>query len=261
MAILHGPICLAARTGTEDLRGLVANDTRWAHIAHGALLPLDEAPMLVCDPGDIPKAVTPVPGRPLRFMIEGIIKPDDYRGLVLEPFYGLHDARYIMYWRTAADKEYEAIQAAIKTAQQEKQRLDGITLDRVSPGEQQPEADHNLQHQLSESGVYRNRFLRHAQSPGWFSYDLRVAEDEPLSLYVLYWGRETGQRTLDILVDGRRLVTENPVGQWNLDEFVARQYPIPADWIHGKPKVTVRFNPHAGHTAGGIFDLRIIRSK
>ena len=63
---------------------------------------------------------------------------------------------------------------------------------------------------------------------------------------------------MDILVDGQRLVTENPVRQWNRDEFVAVQYPLPADQLSGKTRITVRFNPHPNHTAGGIFDLRVL---
>jgi len=237
----------------------VADDTRWAHIAHGELMPLEEAPMLVCDKTDIVNNITPGPGQPLHFKAKTLIKPDQYKDLVLEPFYGVHDARYMMYWRTTAPKEYASIQTAIRQAQAQKQRLDQITLDRVIPGEQQPEADHNLQHERSESGNYRNRSLRHVQSPGWFSYDLRVDPEQSVSLYILYWGRETGRRTVDILVDGQTLVTENPVGKWNQDEFVSIEYPIPAEWIQGKQKITVRFNPHEGHTAGGIFDVRILK--
>jgi DUF1680 family protein len=259
VAVLHGPIVLATRTGTEDLRGLVADDTRWAHIAHGALLPLEEAPMLVGDPASIPDKITPVPGRPLSFKAETLIRPEAYGHLVLEPFHRIHDARYMMYWRTAPLEKYGEIRATIKAMQEQKLRLDRATLDRVVPGEQQPEADHNLRHQDSEGGVYRSRHLRHVRAPGWFSYDLRVDPDKPLALYVLYWGWERGRRTFDILVDGQRLVTENTMGKWNKNEFVAVQYPLPEKWIKGKTDVTIKFKPHPAHTAGGIFDIRIVK--
>ena len=259
IAVLHGPIVLAAKTGTEDLRGLVADDSRWAHIAHGELLPLEEAPMFVSDDDTITDQITPVAGQSLHFQARSLIQPATYKDLTLEPFYRIHDARYIMYWRTTKSQTYRAIQAAIKQTQEEKLRLDRCTLDRVIPGEQQPEADHNLQHEHSESGIYRNRSLRHVKSPGWFSYDLRIDPNKSLALYVLYWGNERGRRTVDILVDGQRLTSENPVGRWNRDDFVAVQYPLPAGWLSGKIKITVRFNPHSGHTAGGIFDLRILK--
>jgi DUF1680 family protein len=47
VAVLNGPILLAARTGTEDLKGLMANDGRWAHIASGKRLPIDKAPIII----------------------------------------------------------------------------------------------------------------------------------------------------------------------------------------------------------------------
>ena len=39
VAILHGPIVLASPAGTNDLRGLYANDSRMGHVASGPLVP------------------------------------------------------------------------------------------------------------------------------------------------------------------------------------------------------------------------------
>lgn len=260
VALLHGPIVLAAETGTEDLRGLIADDQRWAHIAHGELLPLDEAPMLVGDPASIPDKVTPVDGsEEIRFTAAELIRPDSFKSLVLKPFYEVHDARYMMYWRLTRPEEYAQIQADLKADEQQRLLLDRRTVDRVIPGEQQPEADHNLQSQNSESVVWRNLHLRHVQAPGWFSYDLKVTPNTPLALYVLYWGHESGNRTFDIKIDGKKLTTENLVNKWNRDRFEPVQYPLPADLLKGKQKITVTFEPHPGSYAGGIFDLRIVR--
>jgi uncharacterized protein len=99
VAILYGPIVLAAKTGTENLQGLVADDGRWSHIANGPQLPLDTAPMLVGKLSDIAQKVTPIAGENLHFKADTLIKPDTFRNLVLEPFFRIHDARYMMYWR------------------------------------------------------------------------------------------------------------------------------------------------------------------
>src|SRR5690606_34380266 len=56
-AVLYGPIVLAAVTDRDDLAGLVAGEGRMDHIASGALRPLDKAPMLVCEQGDLPRLV------------------------------------------------------------------------------------------------------------------------------------------------------------------------------------------------------------
>ena len=53
VAILHGPILLAAKTGADDLDDLIAGDGRMAHVSSGPYLPLDAAPMLVGDTGTL----------------------------------------------------------------------------------------------------------------------------------------------------------------------------------------------------------------
>ena len=35
IAFMHGPILLGAKTGTEDLKGLIADDSRWGQIPGG----------------------------------------------------------------------------------------------------------------------------------------------------------------------------------------------------------------------------------
>lgn len=257
-AVLYGPIMLAAETGAEDLQGLIADDQRWSHIAHGRLMPLAEAPMLVGDPDAITEKITPVDGEGLRFKADELIRPQGYQDLRLEPFFRIHDARYIMYWHLTTPQQYQQLIAEQKQQEQRLLQLDSKTVDRVIPGEQQPEADHNMQSEGSEAGVYRNRALRHVRAPGWFSYDLRVDPDEKLALMVLYWGNENADRQFDILIDGQKLVTEDLAGKWNQEDFVPVFYPVPESWINGKESVTVTFRPRPGNWAGGIFDLRMV---
>jgi len=42
-AFLYGPIVLATSTGTENLDGIYADDSRGGHIAHGRQTPLQDA--------------------------------------------------------------------------------------------------------------------------------------------------------------------------------------------------------------------------
>jgi uncharacterized protein len=260
VALLHGPILLAARTGTEDLRGLIAGEGRMDHVAHGTLLGLDEAPMLVSERDAIPDKINPIAGASLRFTASKLIRPETYRDLVLEPFYRIHDSRYVMYWRVTTPEGFAEVQAAIREREAAAMRLDQRTIDRVIPGEQQPEVEHNFKSEGAEAGVLRGASWRHARAPGWFSYELRVVPDTPLELGVRYWGNERGGRTFDILIDGKTLATENTAAKWNRNEFVDVHYPIPSEWVRGRQFITVTFRPHAGHHAGGVFDLRILRA-
>ena len=49
LAFMHGPVLLGAKTGTEDLKGLIADDGRWGQYAAGEYLPVDQAPILIDD--------------------------------------------------------------------------------------------------------------------------------------------------------------------------------------------------------------------
>ena len=68
IAFMHGPILLGAKTGTEDLEGLVADDSRWGHIAVGKKLPIDQAPIIIEDNlSKITDELVPVKDKPLTF--------------------------------------------------------------------------------------------------------------------------------------------------------------------------------------------------
>src|SRR5690606_19710741 len=80
--ILRGPILLAAKTGTEDLHGLVAGDDRWAHIAAGKLLPLDEAPFSIGSREEIQAKLDhmqAVPGKSLTYTVPGLFEQEQYK--------------------------------------------------------------------------------------------------------------------------------------------------------------------------------------
>ena len=260
VAILYGPIVLGAKTGTEDLQGLIADDGRWSHIANGKLLPLETTPMLVGKVSEIPERVTPIKGESLHFNASALIEPAKFSNLVLEPFFRIHDARYMMYWRVTQPEDYEQTQSQIKASEQQLLELDRKTIDRVIPGEQQPEADHKMKQEGSESGNHQNKAYRHALAPAWFSYELKVTQDKSLALYVTYWGNESGRRTFDILVDDKKLATENLTNKWNKEDFFSVQYPLTKEMISGKEYITVTFKPQSGNYAGGIFDLRVVEA-
>jgi hypothetical protein len=105
---MHGPILLGAKTGTEDLKGLVADDGRWGQIAGGQKLPIDKAPIIIED--DISKItdkLVPVNDKPLTFTIPGL-KMINPINVVLEPFFRIHDARYMMYWMSLTNTQYRS---------------------------------------------------------------------------------------------------------------------------------------------------------
>ena len=259
IAILHGPIVLGAKTGTEDLKGLIADDSRWGHIASGKKLPVDKAPVIIeDDPSKITKALVPVKGQPLHFTMTGlkIINPEK---LVLQPFYTIHNARYMMYWMSLTNTQYHTYIDSIAAAEKEKLGLQKRTVDFVAPGEQQPEADHFMLDSNSKSGNNQNEFWRDAANGGYFSYALSTNRETGLVLRVRYWGAEWGARKFDIYIDDQLLVTENNTGRWNRSGFFDIEYPIPENLLKDKEQVRVKFRALPGNTAGAVYYIRLIR--
>jgi uncharacterized protein len=261
IAIMHGPILLGARTGTEDLKGLVADDGRWAHIASGKKLPIDKAPIIIED--NIPSLVNklkPVEGKPLTYTASEIrlVNPID---VVFEPFFKIHDARYMMYWMALSNKAYRSYVDSIAALEEERGALQKRTIDFVAPGEQQPEVDHSMQRQNSNTGNYLDEFWREARSGGFFSYKLSTNKEMGLSLIVRYWGAETGNRKFDIYVNDEKLVTEDLSGKWNQRKFEEVEYSIPDAMVKDKETIIVKFQPLEGNTAGAVYYVRVARKK
>ena len=265
IAIMHGPILLGAKTGTEDLTGLVADDSRWGHIASGKMLALDQAPIMVGDRTTFPTKLIPVAGKSLTYTAQGLFVTKADSALTLEPFFRIHDSRYMMYWLTLTKSRYQTTVDSLAAVQKASLLLEARTIDKVAPGEQQPEVDHKLQSLNSHTGNYQNEFWRDASTDctggngGYFSYSMLTNKESNLSLMVRYWGNEGCSRTFDILINGVKLVTENIIGKWNKSAFVNVEYPIPNSMVTGKDTIIVRFQATSG-VAGGVYHLRVLRS-
>ncbi|OHB64877.1 MAG: hypothetical protein A2168_07035 [Planctomycetes bacterium RBG_13_50_24] len=119
VAILHGPIVLAAKTSQENLDGLRAEQGRWVHIPNGPLVPLNQAPVLVTeDVNTLSEQIRPVPDKPMTFSAASVIQPKACQSLELIPFYRVHDARYMIYWRLASPQRYNEIVRQLKAEEQ-----------------------------------------------------------------------------------------------------------------------------------------------
>jgi hypothetical protein len=259
IALMHGPILLGAKTGTEDLKGLIADDGRWGQNASGKYLPVDQAPIIIEDDiQNIVNKLVPVKDKPLNFKLN--VKMINPAELTLEPFYKIHDARYMMYWLALSNSGYKAYSDSLTKIESEKLALEKRTIDYVATGEQQPETDHAMQSEKSNKGNNLNEFYRDARGEGHFSYDLATKSETNLSLLLRYWGAEWGNRKFDIYIDNEKLVTEDNTGRWNQSMFKDVVYPIPDSMIKGKTHVRVKFQALPGNTAGAIYIVRLLRS-
>ena len=261
IAMMHGPVMLAMNTGTEDLAHLIADDSRFGQLASGKKLPVDQAPILINNHIDeIANQIQPIAGKPLHFtlstkMVNGINNE-------LMPFFELHDARYMMYWLALSEDNYKGYLDNLAKAEQERQALEDRTVDKVQPGEQQPESDHFMETDDSYVGNSNDVFYRDANDGHYFSYLMQTGGQTELSLRLKYWGvGEWKSHEFDILVDDVLVKEVNNTGKYRISEFKYETYPIPADVLTGKKQVRVKFVAKPRKQIGEIYEVRLVKNK
>ncbi len=258
IAFMRGPILLGAKTGTEDLHGLLAGDGRWDQYPGGKMLPIDQAPILIEDDiKNIADKLIPVKDNPMKFKLEvKMVNPVD---VTLEPFANIHDSRYMIYWLALTSNGYNSYKDSLTKRENEKIAIEKRTIDFIATGEQQPETDHDMKMEHSESGNSNNEFYREASRGGFFSYDMNTNSETNLSLLVRYWGVEWGGRKFEIYIDNELLLTEDNTGRWNQSKFYDINYEIPNSMVKNKDKIRVKFQALPGNTAGPIYFVRLLK--
>jgi uncharacterized protein len=260
VAFLRGPIVLASPAGTNNLRGLYADDSRMGHVAHGPVVPMDQVPVLLASAGDVSQYVKPDPAAgPLHFRLTDVVEPSVSDGLPLIPFFRLHNARYQMYWQLTSKEQIAARKEQLVAAERAKAVREANTLDRVAPGEQQPEVEHDYLGQNSDSGLRDGQRWRRGE---WFQYSLSPRGEKSVELSVTYWGGDAG-RAYDILINGELLATETLAGA-KPNEFIEKRYPLPAKFLDGNVagRVVVRFSAKSAPPtrAAGVYDVRLMKT-
>lgn len=256
VAVLKGPILLAAKTDTTDLKGLFADESRMGHIAGGTQYPLQDMPVFVSNNDDYSKSIKAISGKQSMYTAQSLIYPEKYKNLELMPFYKLHDSRYVIYWKTETPGSLKESMARLEAAEKEKLALNKITLDMVFPGEQQPESDHFIQTENSENGISQDRHWRSAR--GWFTYTLKDEGKRAGSIRITYHGKDA-KRSFNILADDV-LVAAVKADKESGDRFYSVDYPLP-DVVLAKNtgKINIRFVADAGSETARIYEVRLIK--
>lgn len=262
VALMHGPIVLAMNSGTEDLAMLKADDSRFGQLAVGKKLPVDKAPYLLADKvEDLARSMTPVPGKPLHFTLTSQQEGNKTATYELEPFFALHDARYMLYWLALGKDDYKSYLDNLAREEEARLALDAATVDKVQPGEQQPEADHFMETDDSWKGVTNDVPFRDARSGHYFSYKVQTKGKTDLALRIRYWGQdEWSTREYDIYVDDVKVKEVRASRKWRSSQWKYETYPIPAEVLKGKDNVRIKFVAVNGCQVGGIYEMRLVEN-
>lgn len=252
-SFMYGPIVLASRMGKQDQVGLFADESRGGHIAVGPQYPLQDMPVLVGDTADVLSHIHKVEGKPMTFKLGGLY-PERYKEMTLEPFNGVHECRYMVYWPVISAEKLKAQQEALAAAERKRQALEAATADKVICGEQQPESDHFIQSERSRTGSDNDRHWRSAEKEGWFSYRMRTNGRAVNSLRLEYMADDAA--SLMLSVDEGQSVMVKLEGGRGMKTAVVE---LPEN-VEGKEVLTVKFSPDGQGATPRLYEVRLMVS-
>ena len=244
VAILWGPLVLAGKLDAADGH---------KHTPGSDMDDLKAIPVFVAAGRPVGEWLKPVDGQAGVFRSVGVGRD---REVEMLPFYQLHRLRYAAYWDLFTPDGWQEKSAGIARQRDRQLKLEAATVAFCQPGEMQPERDFHQQGEDSTPDRVMGRACRRGTK--WFSFDLPVEAAKPMMLVVTYTRDEWRRRTFDILIDGVK-VAEQVIEQRGPHELFDAEYPLPADVVRNKAKVTVRFQASGGNEIAAVFGLRMIR--
>jgi len=261
VAIMWGPLVLAGDlegdSGGGD-RGRREERRRRAGRGRSQrpLSARQETPALVAADQPVEGWVTPVELGEGKFRTDGVGRTRD---VPLEPFYRLHRKRYVGYFDLFTPDEWQRKSAELAAERIRQRKLELATVGFAQPGEMQPEREFNYQGDRAMPLRVEGRAGRVGR--GWFSFDMPVDRAAPMALVVTYHSGDSRRRSpsaFTIAVDGAKIADEQ-VEPSSPPRFFDVEYPLPADVIGDKDKVTVRFEAKEDAQIGPVFGVRIVR--
>lgn len=175
----------------------------------------------------------------------------------LIPYFEVGGRRMMVYFQHFPPATWQEQLADLRMREHREEWLRERTVSQFTPGEMQPERDHNLRGEKSTPHQFEGRKYRETLG-GWFSFDMAVASDVPNTLYCTYWGNRFYNHSFDIEVEGVKVGFEN-IHNWGA-QYVERSYRIPVELTSGKEIVTVTLRAiRDDAVAGPLFDCRVMK--
>jgi hypothetical protein len=244
VAILWGPLVLAGDLGPESER----------REPGAQAAPPPAAPVFIAAERPVGDWLKPVPDKAGCFRTERVGRD---REVDFVPFYRLHRRTYAVYWDLFTPAEWDKRAAEIAAQQEQQRKLEAATVGFAQPGEMQAERDARMEGEDTTPERLMGRPGRRGRK--WFSFELPVDPAHPMTLVVTYNHDEWQERAFDILVDGQR-IGEQVIERRGPLRFFDVAYPVPAELVKDKQKVTVKFQATAGKEIGAVYGLRMIRA-
>lgn len=174
------------------------------------------------------------------------------------PYYQTEGHKMIVYFEHYTKEQWDKEKYVILGKQNQEQWMNKQTVSLFSPGEMQPERDHNFRGEHIEVGQQNGRKFRKASNGGWFSFDMDVIPDVPQDVICTYWGNLGDIHKFEVLVDGHSIATV--IIHWWGNRFVDKVYHIPTHITQDKKKVTITLKALDNKcVAGPLFNCSIVK--
>ena len=245
-SFLYGPIVLASRMGTQRQDGMFADDSRGGHIAQGPRLPLQNMPVVVGSTEDILSHITKTDGK-MEFTLKGV-SPENYEGMKLEPFYRIHESRYMVYWPVLSASEVAKRQEEVARQESIAQALEARTADKVTCGEQQPESDHFVK--MEWSGTGNDGGVQWRETRQWFSYRMKTNGRKVTAVRIAF--RPENNR------DARVLINDTEIGLFSSADNGVIEMPVKADVIGKAETLNLKIAKGNKDITPHIYEVRLI---
>lgn len=221
-------------------------------------------PVFVREPGPVSEWVRPAGSEPGRFRTAGAGREPNPAGAAREvdlaPFYRLHRRTYATYWDLFTPEEWEAQRAAYADEAERQRLLEAATVAWIQPGETVFEREFGYR---GSEGVTAARIEGRPgrRGRGWFSLDVPVDPEWPLTLILTYFSddRRATPAAFDVRVDGE-LLSAQEVARSAPRRFYDVEIPVPAELTRGEERVTLRFESREGSQIATIFGVRLVRA-
>ncbi len=239
IALLYGPVVLSGELGKEKPEQ-------------------QNIPVFASDNIPVSELVKPVSNSDA--LLFKTSATNDGETVSLIPFYEMHYQHYIVFWDKFTTEGWNEKKKEYEAELKRQEEIKARTIDMIRIGEMQPERDHNIKGEKTNTGEAFGRKWRDASDGGWFSFTLDTKGNSDLQLVCTYWGNDYGNREFEILVDdvkiaSQKLESEKP------NQFFDVYYGIPEKLLQDKKSITIKFQAMPGKMAGGLFDCKLLAEK
>jgi len=253
VAFSRGPIVLAAELDTLTEPNLFADGSRMGHIASGALLPLNEAPLIVGEKNNLAEGIKSESLNKMMLNASQLVYQPKYKKLKLKPFYNLSEKRYVIYWPYTNKENLPERIKKIEQYEAEKIKLENLTVDLINTGEQQPETDHGFKGEQTDNGTFRERHFRNGKA--WFSYQLKNKNLSARKLSITLFGKENN-KAFSVLINNQPLRDIKLDGTKGND-FYTLEIDIPQAFLTAD--MELKFVAEASSSIANIYEIRLLK--